>query len=151
MISEPSGALVVRTGKRTDHSLKDRFVVENAATKEAVAWGAVNKPFPNDAFEAILAKAVAYVVNLEEVFVVDRPVRASGSYRPASRTGPGVEPPATSPHPRPAPASRTPTVRQAQEPEASARRREGADFTFIVRSPWRREYAFSEVRVQDAA
>ena len=135
MISEPSGALVVRTGKRTDHSLKDRFVVESAATKEAVAWGAVNKPFPNDAFEAILARAVACVENLGEVFVVDRPVRASGSYRPASRTGPGSNLLLPLPHSRPGPASRTPTVRQAQEPEASARQREGPDFTSIVRSP----------------
>ena len=86
-----------------------------------MAWGAVNKPFPNDTFEAILAKAVACMVNLEEVFVVDWPVRASGSDRPASRTGPGSNLLLPLPNPRPGPASRTPTVRQAQEPEASAR------------------------------
>ncbi len=81
MISEPSGALVVRTGKRTGRSPKDRFIVENAATRDVVDWGAVNKPFPNGAFEAILAKAASYVENLEEVFVVDAYAGADPRYR----------------------------------------------------------------------
>ena len=49
------------------------------------------------------------------------------------------------PHPPSGSASSSPTVRQAQEPEASARQREGSDFSFIVRSPRRRERGFYEV------
>src|SRR5215204_2087425 len=56
-----SGALVVRTGKRTGRSPKDRFIVENEITKEAVDWGTGNKAFPSDAFGALLDKAAAYV------------------------------------------------------------------------------------------
>ncbi|CAA9465567.1 MAG: Phosphoenolpyruvate carboxykinase [ATP] [uncultured Rubrobacteraceae bacterium] len=81
MISEPSGALVVRTGKRTGRSPKDRFIVEDDLTRERVDWGAVNKPFSSEAFGALLEKAAGYVENLEEVFVVDAHAGADERYR----------------------------------------------------------------------
>ena len=81
MISEPSGALVVRTGKRTGRSPKDRFIVEDDLTREAVDWGAVNKPFSSEAFGALLEKAARHVENLEEVFVVDAHAGADERYR----------------------------------------------------------------------
>ena len=81
MISEPSGALVVRTGKRTGRSPKDRFIVEDDLTREAVDWGAVNKPFSSEAFGRLLEKAARYVENLEEVFVVDAHAGADERYR----------------------------------------------------------------------
>jgi len=80
MIAEPSGALVVRTGKRTGRSPKDRFIVEDDLTRGTVDWGAVNKPFSSDAFGALLEKAARYVENLEEVFVVDANAGADGRY-----------------------------------------------------------------------
>src|SRR5215204_5498292 len=76
-----SGALVVRTGKRTGRSAKDRFIVENEITKEAVDWGTGNKAFPSDAFGALLDKAAAYVENLEEIYVVDACAGADPRYR----------------------------------------------------------------------
>src|SRR5918995_283235 len=76
-----SGALVVRTGKRTGRSPKDRFIVENEVTKEAVDWGTGNKAFPSDAFGALLNKAAAYVENLEEIYVVDAYAGADPRYR----------------------------------------------------------------------
>src|SRR5687768_1436152 len=70
-----SGAVVVRTGKRTGRSPKDRFIVENEVTKEAVDWGTGNKAFPSDAFGALLNKAAAYVRSEE------RRVGKEGRYR----------------------------------------------------------------------
>src|SRR5919112_5692751 len=55
-----SGALVARTGKRTGRSPKDRFIVEDDITRERVDWGAINKPFSSQAFEALLDKAMSY-------------------------------------------------------------------------------------------
>ncbi len=80
MISE-SGALVVKTGKRTGRSPKDRFIVENGATRDTVEWGSVNKPFSPGAFEKILDKATAYLEYLDEVYVVDAYAGADPRYR----------------------------------------------------------------------
>src|SRR5918994_25950 len=75
-----SGALVVRTGKRTGRSPKDRFIVENDVTRETVDWGTGNKAFPSDAFGVLLDKAAAYVENLEEIYVVDAYAGADPRY-----------------------------------------------------------------------
>ena len=80
MISEPGGALLVRTGKRTGRSPKDRFIVEDDRTRDAVDWGKVNQPFSPDAFEALLDKAASYVEDLEEVYVVDAYAGADDRY-----------------------------------------------------------------------
>ncbi len=80
MIGEPSGALVVRTGKRTGRSPKDRFIVEDDVTREKVDWGAVNKPFSSEAFGRLLENVAGYVENLEEVYVVDAHAGADERY-----------------------------------------------------------------------
>jgi phosphoenolpyruvate carboxykinase (ATP) len=80
MLAE-SGALVAKTGKRTGRSPKDRFVVDDEATRDKVDWGAVNKPFSAKAFEAILNKATSYLSNLEEFYVVDAYAGADPRYR----------------------------------------------------------------------
>ena len=76
-----SGALVAHTGERTGRSPADRFIVENAATRDKVDWGAVNKPFPSDDFGRILDKAAEYIKGLDEVFVVDAYAGADPRYR----------------------------------------------------------------------
>ena len=76
-----SGALVVRTGKRTGRSPKDRFIVENDLTREAVDWGTGNKAFPSEAFGVLLEKAASYIENLEEIYVVDAYAGADPRYR----------------------------------------------------------------------
>ena len=80
MISEPSGSLVVRTGKRTGRSPKDRFIVKDDLTRDAVDWGNVNKPFSSEAFGRLLENAASYVENLEEVYVVDAKAGADERY-----------------------------------------------------------------------
>src|ERR671913_74599 len=76
-----NGALVAKTGKRTGRSPKDRFIVEDDVTRERVDWGAVNKPFSAQAFEALLDKAMSYLGNLEEFYVVDAYAGADPRYR----------------------------------------------------------------------
>lgn len=75
-----SGALVARTGKRTGRSPKDRFIVENDLTRDTVDWGAVNQPVSAEKFERILDRAVAYMENLDEVYVVDAYAGADPRY-----------------------------------------------------------------------
>jgi phosphoenolpyruvate carboxykinase (ATP) len=76
-----NGALVAKTGKRTGRSPKDRFVIEDDFTRDKVDWGAVNKPFSTEAFQAILDKATTYLSNLEEFYVVDAYAGADPRYR----------------------------------------------------------------------
>src|SRR5918999_1334400 len=76
-----NGALVAKTGKRTGRSPKDRFIVEDDVTRERADWGAVNKPFSAQAFEALLDKAMSYLGNLEEFYVVDAYAGADPRYR----------------------------------------------------------------------
>ncbi len=76
-----NGALVAKTGKRTGRSPKDRFVVEDDFTRDKVDWGAVNKPFSTEAFQAILDKATTYLGNLEEFYVMDAYAGADPRYR----------------------------------------------------------------------
>src|ERR671917_1985970 len=76
-----SGALVAETGERTGRSPADRFIVETAVTKDKIAWGEINKPFPSEDFERILVRAAEYVGNLDEVYVVDAYAGADPRYR----------------------------------------------------------------------
>ncbi len=56
-----SGALVVATGTRTGRSPKERFIVRDGITDTTVDWGTVNQPFELARFEALWARARAYV------------------------------------------------------------------------------------------
>jgi phosphoenolpyruvate carboxykinase (ATP) len=76
-----SGALVAETGDRTGRSPADRFIVETAVTRDKIAWGEINKPFPSENFERILERAAEYVRDLDEVYVVDAYAGADPRYR----------------------------------------------------------------------
>lgn len=56
-----TGALMCDTGKFTGRSPKDRFIVQDDYTKDAVWWGNINIPFSEDNFDRLYNKMVAFL------------------------------------------------------------------------------------------
>ncbi len=54
-------ALVVTTGVRTGRSPKDRFIVKDASTETTVDWNTINQAISPEKFDALWAKALAYL------------------------------------------------------------------------------------------
>lgn len=79
MISE-YGALVVNTGALTGRSAQDKFLVEEASSKDHVWWGKVNKPFSQEKFQALKMRMFAYLQN-RDVYVQNCFAGADEAYR----------------------------------------------------------------------
>lgn len=69
-VESSTGALAINTGEFTGRSPKDRFIVEDAITKDRVWWGNINIPFESDKFEKLYNKVVDYLSG-KEIFVRD--------------------------------------------------------------------------------
>ncbi len=54
-------ALVVTTGRRTGRSPKDRFIVKDNYSENAIDWGAVNQPFEPALFQSLWEKAWQHI------------------------------------------------------------------------------------------
>ena len=78
------GALVTVTGQHTGRSPRDRFVVEEASTKDDIWWGNVNVPISEDHFDGLLKKMQGHLQG-RDVFVQDCYAGADEKYRLAVR------------------------------------------------------------------
>ena len=64
-----NGSFVVDTGERTGRSPNDRFVVDDPAIHDKVAWGPVNVPISRDAFDRICSGVKGYLYG-RDLYVV---------------------------------------------------------------------------------
>tara|TARA_B110000977_G_scaffold104984_1_gene136974 strand:- start:203 stop:1810 length:1608 start_codon:yes stop_codon:yes gene_type:complete len=60
-----SGALAIDTGEFTGRSPKDRFIVKDSITEDAVWWGGINIPFDAVKFDKLYAKVIDYLSEKE--------------------------------------------------------------------------------------
>jgi phosphoenolpyruvate carboxykinase (ATP) len=75
-----SGAITVDTGEFTGRSPKDRFIVRDALTEDAVWWGDINIGFDPAQFDALALKVGAYL-NGKELYARDVYACADDRYR----------------------------------------------------------------------
>ena len=74
------GPLVVRTGEHTGRSPKDKFVVDEAASRDAIWWGEVNRPISEEHYERLREKVIGHLA-ARETFVKDAFVGADTAHR----------------------------------------------------------------------
>jgi len=79
-----TGALAVDTGRFTGRSPKDRFIVVDDITRDAVWWGDVNIRFSALNFDALLLKVCAHL-NQKKFYVRDGYVCADKTYQKSLR------------------------------------------------------------------
>lgn len=75
-----TGALAIDTGEFTGRSPKDRFIVADEKTEDAVWWGDINIKFSPEKFDLLYNKVTAYLQN-RDVFVRDSYACADENYR----------------------------------------------------------------------
>lgn len=75
-----TGALACDTGKFTGRAPKDRYIVEDAITKDTIAWGAVNQAFYAEKFDKLLAKMLKFAEG-KTFYVRDAYAGADQKYR----------------------------------------------------------------------
>lgn len=63
-----TGALMVDTGTFTGRSPKDRYLVSDEKTRDAVWWGEINIPFDEEKFDQLLAKMKQHLAD-RDLFV----------------------------------------------------------------------------------
>ncbi|MEH7379637.1 phosphoenolpyruvate carboxykinase (ATP) [Bacillus sp. JJ1533] len=64
-----TGAVCATTGKYTGRSPEDKYIVEEASTKDRIDWGKVNKPISEAVFENLYTKVLSYLKEKDEIFI----------------------------------------------------------------------------------
>jgi len=65
------GPLVVKTGKHTGRSAKDKFIVRDAETENTVWWGKTNAGMAPEHFAALKADFMAALADKPSLYVAD--------------------------------------------------------------------------------
>lgn len=56
-----TGALVVKTGKFTGRSPKDKYIVKDRLTTDTISWGEINQPFDSENFSALYDRMLRFL------------------------------------------------------------------------------------------
>jgi len=79
-----SGPLVVRTGKHTGRSPKDKFIVREASSESKIWWGEVNQPISEEHYDRLRARLTGYVAD-RRLYAQDAYIGADPAHRRALR------------------------------------------------------------------
>lgn len=63
------GAVKAETGKYTGRSPKDKYIVDEAISKDIVDWGSVNRPISSEIFENLYAKVLKHLKQKDALYV----------------------------------------------------------------------------------
>ncbi|MDQ0272265.1 phosphoenolpyruvate carboxykinase (ATP) [Cytobacillus purgationiresistens] len=64
-----TGAVRATTGKYTGRSPKDKYIVEEASSKDKIDWGSVNQPISEESFNNLYNKVISFLKDQNELFV----------------------------------------------------------------------------------
>ncbi len=78
------GPLVVRTGKHTGRSPKDKFVVQEPWSESKIWWGEVNQPISEEHYDRLRARLVAYCAD-KDLYAQDCYIGAHPDHRRSLR------------------------------------------------------------------
>jgi phosphoenolpyruvate carboxykinase (ATP) len=74
------GPLVVRTGQHTGRSPKDKFVVDEPASRDKIWWGDVNHPISEANYDRLRARLVAYCAD-KDLYAQDMLIGADPAHQ----------------------------------------------------------------------
>ena len=63
------GAVTAQTGKYTGRSPNDKYIVEEASSKDKIDWGNVNRPISSEIFDSLYNKVMNHLKTKDELFV----------------------------------------------------------------------------------